>query len=174
MGKCAGQAPRAPNFRRPKRLVRDLIAPINDNCFERRSRNCEGRSGCEGRHGPSPAAIGQEYRLIQLRHCYRRASSEPVRIPHNRLKVRRNWGLRVDPMSSDLRGVRKCKQLRRGDGRNQTDRKNRINCLPGPVQAATSSFATAASRFFTIASKNCSVVIHGWSGPTRIARSLVI
>src|SRR6185369_16616967 len=41
-------------------------------------------------------------------------------------------------------------------------------------QAAIPSSAMAASRLWTMASKNCSVVIHACSGPTRIARSLVI
>src|SRR6185295_17367772 len=53
--------------------------------------------------------------------------------------------------------------------------------LRGPRrQARAGSFsrgahsAIALSRLWTIASKNCSVVIHACSGPTRIARSLVI
>ena len=40
--------------------------------------------------------------------------------------------------------------------------------------SAQAQLAISASRFWTIASKNCSVVIHGWSGPIRSARSLVI
>src|SRR6476469_209294 len=111
---------------------------------------------------------------MSVRIPNRRAGSKCITGPNNGFQSRLNRDFRIDAVRPDLFDVGKGEQLRRLKRREQDKPGGDVERLPPPPQAAIPSSAIAASRLWTIASKNCSVVSQGCSGPTRMARSFVI